>query len=116
MGNPTAKSLANLKPVQKGEIRNPYGKKGEDGNGGFSLKTTFKHFLSNLTPDKIEMIWKALYKKSLEGDSKSIELMVKLNDEVLEARANMLANEQIVINIPPKDGNGNDKDEDELED
>lgn len=106
--NPTAKSIANLKPIKPGEVRNPWGRSGKDGNQGFSLKYTFKRFLQDLTPDKIELIWKALYAKSLEGDTKSIELMVKLNDEVLEAHNNLAANEQIIINIPAKDGSVND--------
>ena len=38
----------NLKPAKKGEIRNPYGRAGKDGNGGFNRSTAVKKWLSAL--------------------------------------------------------------------
>lgn len=75
-------SISNLRPIQKGEVRNPYGKRGKSGFGGFSLKNNLKCFLSMLTPTQRNNFFNGLYTKATEGDVQAIKLMAELNDEM----------------------------------
>lgn len=90
------------KLIQKGEIKNPYGRKGKDGTGGVSLKQEFKNFLNRLSPDERDAIWIGLMTKAMTGDVPATKLWVELNGEqVNEQKVEATSGAQIVINIPP---------------
>lgn len=88
--------------IKKGEIKNPYGRKGKDGTGGVSLKQEFKNFLNRLSPDERDAIWIGLMTKAMTGDVPATKLWVELNGEqVNEQKVEATSGAQIVINIPP---------------
>lgn len=100
--NPTG--IANLKPVVKGEVRNKYGRKGKDGNGGFSLKESYRKFLSTLDEDAQNAVWTGLYIKATSGDVSAIKLFVEMNGEIVNEQVQVQDNgTRIIIQMPPKD-------------
>lgn len=78
-----AASLANLIPIQPGEVRNKYGRAGKDGTGGFSLKATLKNYLNNLPKAEKDNFFSGLYRKVREGDVAAIKLIAELNGEMV---------------------------------
>lgn len=74
-------SLANLTPVQKGQILNPDGKKGKTGDKGLSLKASYKKYINSLPASDHDKIWAGLFHKCRTGDVAAIRLLVELNDE-----------------------------------
>ena len=74
-------NLATLKPCQKGEVRNPYGRKGKSGKGGLMLKTEYQAWLASLSEDQRKLVWNALYAKACNGDIQAIKLLVSMNNE-----------------------------------
>ena len=96
--------LANLKPVQKGECRNPWGRRGKDQNSGFSLKESYRRFLSTLDEDAQNAVWTGLYVKATTGDVAAIKLFVEMNGEVVSEQVQVQDNgTRIIIQMPPKD-------------
>lgn len=96
--------LANLKPATKGEVRNPAGRKGKDGTGGFSLKESYRRFLSTMDQDAQNAVWSGLYLKACGGDVPAIKLFVELNGEIVNEQVQVQDNgTRIVIQMPPKD-------------
>jgi hypothetical protein len=75
-GNGNPKSMANLKMIKPGEVRNPNGRK-----GAFSLKTSYKKWLSTMDEPARNAMWDALYVKACSGDTKAIAMIIELNDE-----------------------------------
>ena len=84
----------NLIPAKKGEVRNPYGLKGKDGNQGVHLKTLIQNIGNNIDwgkttlKDKAQMkelygknAWKALtyvaFTKAMAGDTKAMDWLAK---------------------------------------
>ena len=101
-GNLNPASLANLKPIAKGECRNPYGRKGKDGTGGITLKGEFRDYIKNATKEQRDAVWVGLWNKAMSGDVAAIKLWVELNGEqVNEQKVEATSGAQIVINIPP---------------
>jgi hypothetical protein len=80
---------SNLIPAKKGEVRNPYGKKGKSGQKGKHLKTHIRELLydesikvtlndgSTYEGRPIEGIIYAQMSKALNGDAKAFELLAK---------------------------------------
>lgn len=73
-----SRALANLKPAQKGEVKNPYGRWGKAG-----IEGSFKGMLHRLLFDKsvdggarAEMLMDVLISKGLEGDIKAIDMIL----------------------------------------
>lgn len=96
--------LANLKPVQKGECRNPWGRKGKQGDGGLSLKESYRKFLNHLSEDEQNAVWMGLYTKAMLGDVQAIKLFVEMNGEQVNEQVQVQDNgTRIVIQMPPKD-------------
>lgn len=104
MGKINPNSLANLRPNKKGECRNPWGRSGKDGNGGFSLKTNYQTWLSHLSDRERDEIWKGLYAKAIAGDPSAIKLLVSLNNENpdFEPDTNKADGTNITIVMPNK--------------
>lgn len=92
--NMNPKSINNLKPIAKGEVKNPYGRKGKDGKGGLSLKNEFKRFIENMEEADRDAVWAGLWMRATTGDVSAIKLFVELNDE------------KIVSDAPPATDNG----------
>jgi len=84
----------NLIPAKKGEVRNPYGLKGKDGNQGVHLKSLIQDIGNNIDWDKTTLkdksqmrerygknAWKALtyvaFTKAMAGDSKAMDWLAK---------------------------------------
>lgn len=96
--------IANLNPVKKGEVRNPYGRKGANGAGGFSLKESYRRYLSTLDEDAQNAVWTGLYLKACGGDVPAIKLFVELNGEIVNEQVQVQDNgTRIIIQMPPKD-------------
>lgn len=107
-----AKSLQNLVPAKKGEVRNKAGRAGKNHDCGVSLKLGFKRFLNKLSPDERDAMWMALYGKAVTGDVKVIELMVKLNDEIFgDSEVREDTGTRIILQIPELDTKDKGKDE-----
>lgn len=88
--------------IKPGEVKNPYGRKGKDGQGGVSLKHEFKAFLNRLSVDERDAVWNGLYMKAMTGDVPALKMLVELNGEVVnEQQIEATSGAQIVINIPP---------------
>ena len=92
------KSLANLKLGQQkaGEPSHSPGRKGWDGNGGHSLKTSFKTYLKNCPPGAVDEVWRGLINQAQSGNTNAIKMLVELsgeqvNDKVMEIAANIPA-------------------------
>lgn len=73
-----ARGLANLKPAQKGEVRNPHGRWGKGG-----IENSFRGMLSKILFDKsingqtrAEMLMEVLLTKAMEGDTKAIDMIM----------------------------------------
>jgi len=94
----------NLKPIKPGEKRNPYGRRGKSGTGGFSMLSSFKAYIEEAHPGTITSVWNGLVRKAKEGDTKAIELIVRLNQERIDAPTTVQVENgpQIIINMPPK--------------
>lgn len=87
--------------IQKGEIKNPWGRKGKDGNGGVSLKNEFKAFLNRLSQDDRDAVWAGLFSKAMMGDVPALKMWVELNGEQInEQLVQSESGAKIVINIP----------------
>lgn len=101
-GNLNPASLANLvKPIEKGEVRNPYGRKGKDGKGGITLKGEFRNYIQNISKEERDAVWLGLYTRAMSGDVAAIKLWVELNGEqVNEQLVQSESGAKIVINIP----------------
>lgn len=94
--------LANLKPVVKGEVRNPAGRKGKDGKGGFSLKESYRRYLSTLDENAQNAVWTGLYLKATTGDVPAIKLFVEMNGELVNEQIQVQDNgAKIIIQMPP---------------
>lgn len=97
-------SLANLTPVQKGEIKNPHGKKGKSGTGGLSLKTSYKRYINSLPASDHDKIWAGLFHKCRTGDVAAIRLLIELNDEQVNEKITAEDDgARIVIHIPKQE-------------
>ena len=97
-------SLANLNPVKKGECRNPYGRRGKDGKGGFSFKETLKSYLSKLDQETKDNFYIGLFSKAAAGDVPAIKLLAELNDELTtNAQIDVGSGAQVVVMVPPID-------------
>lgn len=96
-GNPSK-----LIPVKKGDPgRNPYGRKGADGTGGFSLLTSYRKYIENAPPEAISAIWQGLIFKAQAGDTKAIELLLRMRNESILPTVDQAeaANRAITITI-----------------
>jgi hypothetical protein len=82
-----ATSLAALKPIKKGEVRNPYGRRGKSGCEGFTMKGLLKRTLERLTDQARESLLLGLIAKARVGDVQAIRLITELNDELLGTAA-----------------------------
>lgn len=101
-------SLANLKPIAKGECRNPNGRKGKDGNGGITLKGEFRNYIKNISEDERNAVWTGLYTKAMLGDVAAIKLWVELNGErvVEDVQVDTGSNgPKIIIQMPAMENN-----------
>lgn len=94
------KSLANLRPNLTGAVTNPYGPKGKNGTGGFSLKTALKKQLSELSDVEKDKFFVGLIMRALKGDEKSIRLILEMNDEI--TKLNEVQNALGVLILPSK--------------
>ena len=94
----------NLKPIAKGEVRNPYGRKGKSGLGGVSLKTSFKAYIASLDKYAQNDVWEGLYRRCCSGDPAAIKLLVSLNDECPDYIPEVQGEQapHITIVMPPK--------------
>lgn len=72
---------ASLKPCTKGEVRNPYGRKGKSGTGGLCLKKEYANWMASLSEDQRKLVWNALYIKACNGDIQAIKLLVSMHNE-----------------------------------
>lgn len=100
-GNLNPASLANLKSIEKGEVRNPHGRKGKDGKGGITLKGEFRDYIQSATKEQRDAVWIGLWNKAMSGDVAAIKLWVELNGEqVNEQLVQSESGAKIVINIP----------------
>ena len=99
-GNPSK-----LNPMKKGDpTRNPYGRKGKDGTGGFSLLGSYRKFIEAAPKESIDAIWQGLIFKAQTGDVKSIELLLRMRNESIIAETNNIeSGPQIIINMPAKE-------------
>lgn len=98
------KSLDNLVPLKKGQVLNPWGRKGKSGTGGVSLKNSYQKFLNMLSPEHRQAIWDGLYRRACSGDATAIKLMVTLNGECPEFNQSTDSQApQLTIVMPPKD-------------
>ena len=99
----SAKELANLKPMKKGDpCRGPNGRKGNDGKGGVSLKTEFKQWLNATPKADRDGIWFGLMQKAKSGDERAIKLWVELNGEVVNDQQAMIVETLNAIILPNK--------------
>lgn len=97
-------SLANLTPVQKGQILNPDGKKGKTGDKGLSLKASYKKYINSLPPSDHDKIWAGLFHKCRTGDVAAIRLLVELNDEQVNEKITAEDDgARIIIHIPKQE-------------
>lgn len=115
-----SKSLENLKHAKKGEpTRNPWGRKGKNGLGGFSIKSGAKAFLSLLDEEQRTNFFIGLYNKCLDGDVPAIKLMAELNSELdSNPKVEVGSGAQVVVMVPPREDDpklGNTKNEKESE-
>ena len=74
-------SLANLQPVQKGEIRNKFGRKGKNGKGGYSFKALIERVLFLAGEDGnsdtvAKSVVDSLIGQALGGNIKAIEILL----------------------------------------
>ena len=76
-----AKRIANLKPVAKGQVLNPSGRKGKLGDKGFSFVDTWRMTLQRMDPVDRDNLLIGLLRKVIEGDLNAIRLAVDLNLE-----------------------------------
>lgn len=74
-------SLANLRPIKEGEVKNKFGRKGKSGTGGLSLKGEFRDYIQNATKEQRDAVWVGLWNKAMSGDVAAIKLWVELNGE-----------------------------------
>ena len=98
----TEKELANLKPVRKGEIRNPNGRRGKDGLGGFSLKEHLKRMLAKMGPDERDAFISGLLIKAAGGDVAAFKLVMEMNGEgdgITQEDGGLRIN----VTLPPKE-------------
>ena len=101
-------SLANLKPIAKGECRNPHGRKGADGKGGITLKGEFRDYIKNATKEQRDAVWVGLWNKAMSGDVAAIKLWVELNGEriVDDVQVDTGSNgPKIIIQMPAMENN-----------
>lgn len=94
------KSIANLKPNLDGANLNPAGRKGKDGTKGFSLKNALKKQLNELSDFQKDKFFLNLLVKAIEGDEKSIRLILEMNDEI--TKLNEVQNPLGVLILPSK--------------
>lgn len=73
-----ARQIANLKPCQPGEVKNPYGRWGKGG-----IENSFKGMLTKILFDKgtdgqtkAELLLHTLISKGLDGDTKAIDMIM----------------------------------------
>jgi hypothetical protein len=99
--NVPAASLANLKPIKPGEVRNPTGRSGWDGEGGFSLKTSFKNYMKNAPPGAIEGIWAGLIMQAHQGNTNAVKMLVELIGEQVNDNVSQIAIETLNAIILP---------------
>ena len=74
-----ARALANLKPAQKGEVRNPNGRWGKGGK-----ENSFRGLLSDLLftavssngETRAELLVQALFEKAMLGDVKAMDMIM----------------------------------------
>lgn len=103
-----AKRMANLKPVQKGQVLNPNGRKGKNGDKGFSFVETWRQTLQRMDPVDRDNILLGLLRRVIEGDLNAIRLAVDLNLEQvgLGAMVNQAIEDggvRISVAMPPKE-------------
>lgn len=82
-----AASLAGLKPAKKGDVTNPWGRRGKSGCEGFTVKGLLKRTLERLTDQARESLLLGLIAKARVGDVQAIRLITELNDELLGTAA-----------------------------
>lgn len=96
----------NLKPIKKGQVLNPDGRKGKNGKKGFSILGAFRNQINNeMDPMDFKMILNGLCDKAKAGDTKAIELLIKINNEKIEADNNnaQFNGPTLIIHMPKKD-------------
>lgn len=107
----------NLRPAQKGEVRNPYGKRGKTGDKGKHLATHIRELLNDpnfkieLTDGctyqgrPIEGIVSAMIAKALNGDIKAFEVLARYGyDKNIDVTSNDEPYKIVVIGDYPKPG------------
>ena len=78
-GNPSK-----LIPMKKGDpTRNPAGRAGKSGTGGLSLLASYRKFINEAPPGMVQGIWMGLVSRAQAGDTKAVELIVRLNQEAI---------------------------------
>jgi hypothetical protein len=85
-------SLANLQ--KPGEPSNSPGRGGWDGNGGTSLKQSYKNYMKNLPEGAVNAVWQGLLFASQSGNTNAIKMLVELsgqqvNDKLIEELQSM---------------------------
>jgi hypothetical protein len=96
-------SLSNLRPIVSGEVRNSWGRNGKDGNGGMSLKSSYKEYINKLPNTEHDKIWSGLFQKCRSGDVAAIRLLVELNDEQINEKMVISGNGLGVVILPQKE-------------
>lgn len=107
---PNPNSLANLElgKFRVGDGHKSPGRKGFDGNGGYSLKTSFKNYIRNCPPGAVDEVWRGLINQAQSGNTNAIKMLVELsgeqvNDKVMEIAANIPA--LTITIVDPKEDN-----------
>lgn len=103
MGKPNPQ---NLIPMKKGDpTRNPNGRKGKNGKGGFSILGAFRKQINEMDPIEFKMVLNGLIEKAMSGDTKAIELLIKINAEKIEGDTNAPLTNTVIINMPNQESN-----------
>lgn len=106
---------ANLKPVQKGEVRNPWGVKGKNGKGGYSFKAILEKVLflagENGNSDVIaKTVMDALISQAAQGNIKAIEILLDRFDGKVATKVEVSSEDGLAcIVLPEKVANVDDE-------
>lgn len=94
---PSAKSLANLRPAQKGEVRNPWGTKGKNGDS-LRLKQSYRDFMTNISDKDKIAVWQGLLDEGKKGNVAAIKMLIELGGEQVNDRLTEMA--ELAANVP----------------
>lgn len=94
---PSANSLANLRPAKKGDVRNPWGSKGKNGDA-LTLKRSYREYMNALSDADKMGVWHGLLEEGKKGNVAAIKMMIELGGEQVNDRLTEMA--EIAANMP----------------